>query len=55
MGAMTVLTAIAGTGALLAAVTIGVLTVLGSRGNEARTSERVRRFFRDRRRDDRGL
>ena len=55
MGVTTVVTALAGLGALLAAVVIGVLMVLGNRGHDSRMSDRVRRFFIDRKREDRGL
>jgi hypothetical protein len=55
MGVSTVVTALAGSGVLLAAVVIGVLTVLGGRSRNTRVSERVRRFFNDRRREGREL
>jgi hypothetical protein len=40
---------------LLAAVVIGVLMVLGGRSHDKRESDRVRRFFNNRRREGRGL
>ncbi len=55
MGVSTVVTALAGLGVLLAAVTIGVLMVLGGRRHDQPVSDRVRRFFNDRRRDGRDL
>jgi hypothetical protein len=55
MGVTTVITALAGLAALVAAVAIGVSMVLGSRNHDSRVSDRVRRFFTDRRREGRGL
>jgi hypothetical protein len=55
MAPSTIVTALAGLAALLAAVAVGVSMVLGSRRNDSRVSERVRRFFNDRRREGRGL
>jgi hypothetical protein len=55
MGVSTVVTALAGLVALLAAVAVGVSMVLGSRNDESRVSNRVRRFFNDRKGEDRGL
>jgi hypothetical protein len=55
MGASTVVSALAGLGALLAAVATGVLTVLGGRRHDQPVSDRVRRFFNDRRREGRDL
>jgi hypothetical protein len=55
MGVSTVVTALAGLVALLAAVAAGVSMVLGSRRDESRVSNRVRRFFNDRKGEDRGL
>jgi hypothetical protein len=55
MGVITIVTAIAGLAALLVVVVLGVFLVLGNRGEESRTSDRVRRFFNDRRREGRGL
>jgi outer membrane murein-binding lipoprotein Lpp len=54
MGEMTVITALAGLGLLLAAVVIGVLIVLGGRSHDKRNSDRVRQFFSDRWRAGRG-
>ena len=54
MGEMTVITALAGLGLLLAAVVIGVLMVLGGRIHDKRESDRVRRFFSDRWREGPG-
>jgi hypothetical protein len=51
MGVSTVLTALAGLGVLAAAVAIGIMMVLGGRSHEDNGSDRVRRFFNDRRRD----
>jgi hypothetical protein len=45
MGASTVLVALAGVGAFLAAVVVGVFTVVGHRDHESRVSQRVRRFL----------
>ena len=55
MGVTTVVTALAGLGILLAAVVVGVLMVLGGRSRDKRESDRVRRFFTDRRHEGRGL
>ena len=55
MGVTTVVTALAGLGILLAAVAVGVLLVLGGRSRDKRESDRVRRFFTDRRHEGRGL
>ena len=55
MGVSTVLVALAGLVAILAAVAVGVSMVLGSRNHDSRMSDRVRRFFNDRRREGRGL
>jgi hypothetical protein len=53
MGTTTVITALAGVGVLIAAVLVGVLMVLGDRGRVEARSDRIRRFFADRR-DGRG-
>jgi hypothetical protein len=45
MGASTVLVALAGVGSFLAAVVVGVFTVVGRRGSESRVLERARRFL----------
>jgi len=55
MGATTVVTALTGLLVLFAVVATGVMIVLGGRTNEQRVSERVRRFFTDRRREGPGL
>lgn len=55
MGVMTIVTALAGLGLLLTAVLIGVLMVLGGRSEDQRVSDRVRRFFNERRDEGRGL
>ena len=44
-GASTVLVALAGVGSFLAAVVIGVFTVVGRRDHESRVSGRARRFL----------
>ena len=51
MGLSTVVTALAGLVALLAAVAVGVSMVLGGRNHDSRVSDRVRRFFNDRKRE----
>ena len=51
----TVVTALAGLMALLAAVAVGVSMVLGSRNHDSGVSDRVRRFFNDRKREGPGL
>jgi hypothetical protein len=55
MGAGTVLTALAGSGVLLAVMVVGIFLVLGRRDPDTQVSERLRRFFTDRRRDGRGF
>jgi len=55
MGVSTVVTALAGLVALVAAVAVGVSMVLGSRNHDSRVSDRVRRFFNDRKREGHDL
>ena len=55
MGVSTVVTALAGLVALLAAVAVGVSMVLGSHNYDSRVSDRVRRFFNDRKREGHDL
>jgi hypothetical protein len=55
MGVSTVVIALAGLVALVAAVAVGVSMVLGSRNHDSRVSDRVRRFFNDRKREGHDL
>jgi hypothetical protein len=55
MATATVITALAGIGAFLAAVAIGVVMVLGGRSQDNRAPDRIRRYLAERRRDGRGL